>query len=452
MPTLVRPLYPARNRGAAALTAVVLTVALCCCSGASEPSPGGRSGGTGGRVVLIGIDGADWRVIRPLMERGETPHLSRIVAEGSSGVLRSMEPSASPSLWTTVATGVGPERHGIHGFVVPEPSGDVRPVTSSMRRAPAFWNILPQFERRAGVVGWLVTWPAEPVDGFMVSAYLPYLFNWSTGRPLKGTIVDGIPQQTYPPELIDELAPLKVAPADLDPALLARFYDPSRIAGLGRDELECIEGFRWSVACDETYRHIGLALFDREPVDLFAIYFGGADVASHRFWKFANPEAMAYGVTEEEAAVLGRVIDAYYIHLDAMIGEYLQRLGADDTLVIISDHGFKPVLIPGRPTTSAHHRMEGIIALWGRGIRRGGTIDAAGLLDVLPTLLALLDVPLSMDLEGRVLEQAFEPAWALDHRPRFVDRYQVAESPRGPDASEVDPNVLERLRSLGYID
>ena len=50
-----------------------------------------------------------------------------------------------------------------------------------------------------------VTWPAEPVDGFVVSSYLPYLFNWSTGRPLKGTIVDGIPQQTYPPELIDEL-------------------------------------------------------------------------------------------------------------------------------------------------------------------------------------------------------------------------------------------------------
>ncbi|HET6278931.1 MAG TPA: alkaline phosphatase family protein, partial [Candidatus Polarisedimenticolia bacterium] len=277
-------------------------------------------------------------------------------------------------------------------------------------------------------------------------------FNWSTGRPLKGTIVDGIPRQTHPPELIDELAALKVAPADLDPALMARFYDPSRLDGLAPDELECIEGFRWSVACDETYRHIGLALFDREPVDLFAVYFGGADVASHRFWKFANPEEMAYGVTAAEAAALGRVIDAYYIHLDAMIGEYLQRLGANDTLVILSDHGFKPVLMPGRPTTSGHHRMEGIIALWGRGIRRGGTIDDAGLLDVLPTLLTLLDVPLSMDLEGRVLEQALEPAWALDHRPRFVDRYEMAQSPRDPDASEVDPNVLERLRSLGYID
>jgi predicted AlkP superfamily pyrophosphatase or phosphodiesterase len=451
MRNLMRSFRPVRN-GAAALPVLFLAVALSACSGGPGSSPDQRSGPAAGRVVVIGIDGADWRVIRPLMERGEAPNFSRIVREGSSGVLQSMEPSASPSLWTTVATGVSPDRHGIHGFVVPEPSGGVRPVTSSMRRAPAFWNILPQFGRRAGVVGWLVTWPAEPIDGVMVSSYLPYLFNWSTGRPLKGTIVDGIPQQTHPPELIDELGALKVAPADLDPDLMGRFYDPARTAGLGDDNLECIEGFRWSVACDETYRHIGLTLFDREPIDLFAVYFGGADVASHRFWKFANPEAMAYGVKDDEAAGLGRVIDAYYIHLDTAIGEYLERLEASDTLVILSDHGFKPVLMPRRPTTSGHHRMDGIIAFWGRGIRRGGTIENAGLLDVLPTLFTLLDVPLSMDLEGRVLEQAFDPAWALDHRPRFVDQYQATGAPRGPDASEVDPNVLERLRSLGYID
>lgn len=442
----------ARRPAFAALSAIALSIVLCACPGSSGPDSGGPSGRTDGRVVLIGIDGADWRVIRPLMQRGGLPNFSRIVAEGTSGDLRSMEPSASPSLWTTVATGVSPDRHGIHGFVVQEPSGGVRPVTSSMRRVPAFWNILPQYERRAGVVGWLVTWPAEPVDGFVVSAYLPYLYNWSTGRPLKGTIVDGIPEQTYPPRLIDELAPLKVAPADLDPELMARFYDPERAATLGAEELECIEGFRWSVACDETYRRIGLALFDREPVDLFAVYFGGADVASHRFWKFANPEAMAYGVGEAEAAVLGGVIDAYYVHLDEIVGEYLRRLGENDTLVVLSDHGFKPVLMPGRPTTSAHHRMEGIIALWGRGIRRGGTIDDAGLLDVLPTLFTLLDVPVSNGLEGRVLVEAFDPAWALDHRPRFVDRYQAVEATGPPSASEVDPNVLERLRSLGYID
>jgi hypothetical protein len=176
-----------------------------------------------------------------------------------------MEPTQSPALWTTIATGVGPERHGIHGFVVPkekearpaasqahlvegESGGEesLRPVTSSMRTAPAFWNILSSLDLRAGVVGWLVTWPAEPVNGFIVSSYLPYIYSWSTGRPLKGTIVEGIPRQTFPEGLIEEIDALKVRPADLKAEMVRRFYDPSRIAGLGAEDRECVTGFLWT--------------------------------------------------------------------------------------------------------------------------------------------------------------------------------------------------------------
>jgi predicted AlkP superfamily phosphohydrolase/phosphomutase len=414
-------------------------------------------------VVIVGIDGADWRVIQPLVDRGRMPAFGRLIREGTTGVLRSMEPSASPSLWTTIATGVGPERHGIHGFVVgaPDAAGEeagragvkeVRPVTSTMRRAPAFWNILPKYGLKVGVVGWLVTWPAEPVDGYVVSSYLPYVYNWSTGRPLKGTIVPGIPHQTFPEGLIDEIDPLKVKPGDLVDATVRRFYDPARVARLPRDDRECVEGFLWSLACDETYRRIGLGLFEKYPVDLFAVYFGGVDVASHRFWKFANPEVLDYRVRPEEAAVLGKVIDEYYVYVDGLVAEYLQRLGPDDTLVVLSDHGFKPVLVPGHPNTSGHHRLEGIVAIWGRGARRGARLKGeAGLLDILPTVCDLLGAPIAMDLEGHVLEEALDPRFALDHPPRFVESYELPAAPEGPDTSDLDRNVLERLRSLGYI-
>jgi predicted AlkP superfamily phosphohydrolase/phosphomutase len=388
-----------------------------------------------------------------------------------------MEPSASPALWTTIATGVPPERHGIHGFVVGEsrdgtdPAGGgtgdgdgaraaggrtggppVRPVTSAMRRAPAFWNILPEFDRKVGVVGWLVTWPAEPVDGFVVSSYLPYVFNWSTGRPLKGTVVEGIPHQTFPEGLIDEVEALKVKPAELEGSMVRRFYDPDRVARLSRDGRECVAGFLWSLACDETYRRIALLLYERYPVDLFAVYFGGVDVASHRFWKFAWPDDLRYGVGAEEAAILGRVIEEYYVYVDGALAEYLERLAPEDTLVVLSDHGFKPVLLPGRPTTSGHHREEGILVLYGGAARRGGRITSAGLLDVLPTLLAILDVPIAVEMEGRVLREAIDPEFLDRHPPRTVDRYQAAGGAPLPDQSEVDANVLERLRSLGYID
>jgi len=430
-------------------------------------------------VVIVGLDGADWGVILPLVKKGRLPSFARLLREGTTGILRSMEPSASPSLWTTVATGVRPERHGIHGFVVggegpdgasapgmvqggPDGGGEatpdsgagaVRPVTSTMRRAPAFWNILPRFGFKVGVVGWLVTWPAEPVDGYIVSSYLPYIYNWSTGRPLKGTLIEGIPRQTFPEGLVEELEPLKVKPVDLSAATLRRFYDPDQVARLSVDDRECVLGFRWSLACDETYRRIGLHLFETYPVDLFAVYFGGVDVASHRFWKFANPGALDYRVKPVEVAALGRVIDEYYVYADGLVGEYLSRLGPDDTLVVLSDHGFKPVLFPGKPNTSGHHRMEGIVALRGRGVRRGARLDdPPGLVDILPTLCVLLGVPIARDLEGKTIDAALEPAFLKDHPARFVDRYDLPGAPAGPDQSNLDRNVLERLRSLGYIN
>ena len=482
-----RPGRAGREGRPASLLFAVASLALAAFASCGGPGEGGgapgasRGGGLGvdsgrggaarrPRVVLVGIDGADWRVIQPLVDRGQMPAFARLQNEGVTAVLRSMEPSASPSLWTTIATGVGPGRHRIQGFVVgaadPEAGGvegpggapasnrpPVRPVTSTMRRAPAFWNILPHFGLKTGVVGWLVTWPAEATDGFIVSSYLPYVYNWSTGRPLKGTIVAGIPHQTFPEGLIDEIELLKVKPADLDPSTIRRFYDPTRVERLSREDRECVEGFVWSLACDETYRRIGLHLFDKYPVDLFAVYFGGVDVASHRFWKFANPDALDYHVRPEESAILGRVIDAYYTYVDGLVGEYLARLGPDDTLVVLSDHGFMPVLFPGRPNTSGHHRMEGILAMWGRGVRRGARLkEAPGLLDVLPTICELLGLPIAMDLEGHVIDEAFDARFAIDHPKRFVESYDLPAPPAGPEESDLDRNVLERLRSLGYIN
>ncbi|MFQ5878435.1 MAG: alkaline phosphatase family protein [Acidobacteriota bacterium] len=456
-PRSARPAGRGRRIACLLLAAAALGCGPAERRGEGDASPGGRAaprGRVSGRVVVIGIDGADWRVIDPLIGRGLAPAFARLRREGATGILGSMEPSASPSLWTTVATGVGPERHGIRGFVVPaagRAGPRVRPVTSAMRRAPPFWKILSHYGRSVGVVGWLVSWPAEPVNGYVVSSYLPYIYNWSTGRPLKGTIVEGIPRQTFPEELIGELEPLKIRPTDLDEATLRRFYDPARLARLPAGDRACVEGFRWSLASDETYRRIALKLFEERPVDLLAVYFGGVDVASHRFWKFAYPEDLDYDVTAEEQAVLGRVIDEYYIHVDRLVGEYLDRLRPQDTLVVLSDHGFRPVLTPGRPTISGHHRPEGILALHGGRVYRGNRIRHARLVDVLPTLLVLLEVPIAMELEGHVLGDALDPWFAVDHPPRFVDAYVVEGADGEPEEADVERNVLERLRSLGYI-
>ena len=138
--------------------------------------------------------------------------------------------------------------------------------------------------------------------------------------------------------------------------------------------------------------------------------------------------------------------------MDRVVGDFIPLLDERTTLLILSDHGFKPVFLPSKPTTSGHHRLEGIVALYGRGIAPGRTLAGATLLDILPTVFALMGEPISRQLPGKVLAEAF----ALEGTARLKVDYVDAFPKRPPRASaaageEVDANVLERLRSLGYI-
>ena len=95
------------------------------------------------RVLLLGWDGADWKIIQPLLESGQMPHLERLINEGVMGNLATLKPILSPMLWTSVATGKRADKHGIHGFIEPRPDGSgVRPVASTSLRAEPLWNIL----------------------------------------------------------------------------------------------------------------------------------------------------------------------------------------------------------------------------------------------------------------------------------------------------------------------
>ncbi len=433
-----------------------LAMLYTACGGAPEPGLPSRAApaGQGGKVLLIGVDGADWEVIKPLMADGKLPNFRKIVEGGATGVLHSMEPTLSPALWTTVATGREPSVHHIADFIVHLPGGGYKPVTSDMRAVPAFWNLIGAGGKgkQVGVIGWLASWPAEPVHGYVVTSYLPYVYDWSTGRPLKGTVVEGIPKQTYPEELLGEIQPLKVTPESVDAGLVRSFYDPEKTAKLGKDARECVEGFVWSLASDETYRRIGARLYREKPVDLFALYFGGIDVVSHRFWKFSWPQAEPYGADPTEVEALNGVIPAYYAYVDRILGEYLAAMDERTTLIVLSDHGFKPVLVPGKPTTSGHHRLEGILALYGKGVARGAVIEGATLLDILPTVFALLDEPISRELSGKVLAEAFQLPTSERLHLTYVDAYPpMPERGSAAAGDAVDANVLERLKSLGYI-
>ena len=114
-------------------------------------------------LIVIGVDGGEWKVIRRLWAEGKLPHFKAIADRGITATLHTAY-NSSPVIWTTIATGVIPEVHGITDFVVPTPRGDV-PVSSAVRKVPALWNMLSRAGRRVAVLGWWASWPAEPVNG-----------------------------------------------------------------------------------------------------------------------------------------------------------------------------------------------------------------------------------------------------------------------------------------------
>src|SRR5258705_5349416 len=151
------------------------------------------------RVLVIGVDGLEWSVLRPLLQEGRCPNLRALMERGSFGKLETMHPPLSPIVWTTIGTGRRPEEHGILGFTDDELRG--KAYTSSQRRVPAVWNIADRYGLTSDVFGWWITWPAEAIRGVMVSGSSSAALvddNW------KPALIPGIPRQVQPPSLLGQ--------------------------------------------------------------------------------------------------------------------------------------------------------------------------------------------------------------------------------------------------------
>ncbi|MDA8431902.1 MAG: alkaline phosphatase family protein, partial [Nitrospiraceae bacterium] len=170
------------------------------------------------KVLLIGWDAADWKIIHRLVDEGKMPCMARFIEEGVIGNLATLYPELSPMLWTSIATGKRPHKHGVLGFTEPNPdSGGVRPITNLSRKTRAIWNILGMVDIRSVVIGWWPSHPAEPVNGVMVSnhyqkASAPHGKPWPMGQGI-----------VHPPRIAQNLARLRLHPQDVDPGAILDF-------------------------------------------------------------------------------------------------------------------------------------------------------------------------------------------------------------------------------------
>lgn len=398
-------------------------------------------------VVVIGVDSADWTWIEPAMDAGRMPNVKSIVDRGVSGKLRSLEPlDKSPTIWTTIATGKRPVEHGVVGFIDTQEHF----VGSDMRTAATYWEILGHLGWRQGVLGWWVTHPAPRLEGILVSDFLPYF----DMRALQGE------DAVYPPEVWSDLAPLVVRPEDVDDATLARFVDAALWREHGEEADRLLDDLRAFVAGDLTYLAMARAVHESEPFDVFTVYFRGLDIISHKYWKWFEPHYSNLDDDDWRVRMLRDVVPEYHVFTDELIGEVLSFVHPEARIVFVSDHGFVGHRRGRRGLTVGvkMHRIDGVIAFAGPGFAAEGTIEGAQVHDVMPTLLAMMDVPQADDLDGKILVEAFGPrvrSWVERKAEITVPTYEGVV-PRAGRALDVDAAtneaVREQLRSLGYIE
>lgn len=403
-----------------------------------------------GRVVLLGWDAADWALIHPLLDAGLMPNLRSLVERGVIGKLETLQPALSPLLWTSVATGKTADKHGIFGFLEPDPvGGKARVVSSTSRRAKALWNILHESGKRSLVLNWFASQPAEAIDGVTVSnlyckTTAPYHTPWRI-----------VPGSIHPPALEEKLADLRVHAGELTVEDLRPFIPNLPAIDQKADhrplQLGTILAEAFTVHAATTW------LMENEPWDFLAVYHGAIDLAGHYFMRYRPPRLET--VSAQDFTYYKDVIDGVYCFHDLMLGRIVELAGTDATILIVSDHGFESGRF--RPATEfgkqdddplSWHRSHGILCMAGPGVRADELVHGAGLLDIAPTVLSLFGLPRGADMPGRVLAEAFRDPLSQ----RQIATWEHDTPNRTDEANREDAwasaAVIEQLAELGYID
>lgn len=405
------------------------------------------------KVLLIGWDAADWKVIRPLIAAGKMPTLATFIQEGVSGNLKTLEPPFSPMLWTSIATGVRPDKHGILGFTEPDPAtGSVRPVSSTSRKVKAIWNILTQKGYKTNLIGWWPSHPAEPINGVCVSNHYQ--------RAAKGIHEEWImaDNTVHPPEMSDIFKALRVHPDELTEQHILPFVPNA--AKIDQDKDRRLASLSKVVADTATIQSAATYTMENTEWDFMGVYFDGVDHFCHGFMKF-HPPKLHESIPEELYQNYKEVINGAYMFHDMMLQEQLRLAGPDTTVIIMSDHGFhsdhlRPVNLPKEePAAPAlEHRPYGIFCIKGPGIKKNEVIGGATLLDICPTLLTLFGLPIGEDMDGKPLLQIFEDEVEVER----IESWEKVEGHDGmhPKDQQEDPyaaqEALKQLVELGYIE
>jgi predicted AlkP superfamily phosphohydrolase/phosphomutase len=267
------------------------------------------------KVLFIGLDGATFDLLDPLMNQGLMPRLAQFISEGVRGPLETTIPPITPTAWVSWMTGKNPGKHGVFEFLLRRKgSGELpdTPVSSRSRDGLPFWDLLGQMGKHAIVTNMPCTYPPMMVNGLMISDFL-------TPR--------GRRDFTHPAGLLEEVES-KFGPYEL---YITEVYTPGNVDKILDQLFTEIE-----------YKtRVNRYLMEQYDWDVFATHYWSADRFQHELWHLLD-ESHPFFDRKEHDAHINRIHD-YWRAVDSMFGELFDAAGDQTTVYIGSDHGFGPI-------------------------------------------------------------------------------------------------------------
>jgi hypothetical protein len=408
---------------------------------ATAPVSGLQPARPGGRVIVLMLDGASLDVISPAVAEGRLPNFGRVFDQGAVLHLATLRPTQAEPVWSAAATGRVPAANGIRAAALYR----VRPGDAALTLLPDYcfahalvrfrflietphnarslharplWSLLSDVGVPVAVVGWPLTHPAPRVSGLVVSD----MFHAMTDAELD---LDGNASVSPPAALasIRDALDWPVTPDPVDVVSRTAETTPAGDADSRRAAAP--------IVADRMHLQILRMLEEQDDARFVAVRFPGIDAVGHYFLRYATPGAFG-DVSEEERRQFGRVLDDYYAFVDTVVGRTMSRLQGDDVLLVISAFGMQP-LSPGKRLlerlvgngniSGSHERApDGFLMAFGAAVAPGRP-QRASVLDLTPTILYYLGLPVARDMDGFARTDIFRTTFTASRPITFIPTY-----------------------------
>lgn len=387
------------------------------------------------RVIMLALDGASLDYISPAVAEGRLPNFGKILDTGASMHLVTLRPTQPGPVWTALATGKYPPKNGVRSAATYRWSDAAPPIellpdlcfsrglvyvgllsespnVSTALDARPLWSILSGHGLSVGIAGWPMTYPSQTVRGYMATEWLHRAADEPSLLEDEGL--------AYPREVIG------VARSLLDGS--TRSVGATDAVGVAEDALVEAPVLGAPTARDRVYSGLAAALDQQFDAQFIGVHYQGLDTVGHRFLRYAIPRSFG-DVSEEERRRFGGVLDRSYAFIDAEVGAALERLRPDDLLVVVSGFGMEPVSfgkrllarVVGDPDVSGSHERapDGFLLAYGDSVA-SGRVPLAAIVDVVPTLLYFLGVPVARDMDGFARTDIFTRTFTAGHPITFI--------------------------------